>query len=246
MKKFLIPIAALFLAGSALAQQDMTVDEALVRTALEGDAYEILSSELALERAESEDILEFAQEMIDAHTASSERLRELADGYGIQVEFLASPAHGIMLAHLSQLEGAEFEQEYLVQQLLAHQSALSVYQIGARDAQDEDLQQFSSQTAGDVGSHLARIHELMDAHGVTDPFSAEAIATFTTETGETETPVEGEEPAEEQPAEEEQPVEEEPAEEEPVDEEPTDEEPVDEEPVDEEQTEDEQEEDNNG
>lgn len=236
MKRFLIPIAALFLAGGAFAQQDMSVDEALVRTGLQGDAYEILSSELALERAESEDIREFAQEMIDEHTASADRLNELSDNFGYETEFLASPADGIKLAYLGQLEGAEFEHEYLIQQMLAHKSALAVYQIGASIAEDEEVQQFASQAAGDVGSHLARIQELMDAHGVSDPFSAEAIATMSTENGETETPAEGEEPAEEQPQEEEPPVEEEPAEEEPAEEEPADEETT-EEPVEEEQPE---------
>lgn len=243
MKRFLIPIAALFLAGGAIAQQDMSVDEAFVRTGLQGDAYEILSSELALERAESEDIREFAQQMIDAHTATSDRLQEMSGNLGYNAEFLASPAGGIKLAYLGQLEGAEFEHEYLIQQMHAHQAALAVYQIGANMAEEDELQQFASQTAGEVANHLGRIQELMETHGVSDPFSVEAIATMSTDMGETTAPAEGEEPAgeeqqqeEEQPAEEE-PVEEEPTEEQPADEEPTDEEPATEEPTDEEQPE---------
>ena len=248
MKKFLIPIAALFLGGAVLAQQNMSIDEALIRTGLEGDAYEILASELAVERSESEDIQQFAQEMIDAHTATSDRLRELADSYGYEAEFLASPAGGVKLAHLGQLEGAEFDQEYLTQQLVAHQSALTIYRIGASAAEDEELQRFASDTAGEIGSHLARIHELMETHGVTDPFSAEAIATFATEPEETEAPAESEQPAEEQP-EEEQPQEEQPEEEQPQDdsaeEAPVDEEPTEEAPVEDDQPEEEQQDETN-
>lgn len=240
MKKFLIPIAALFLAGSALAQQDMSVDEALVRTGLQGDAYEILSSELALERAESEDIREFAQQMIDAHTATSERLQEMSDNLGVDAEFLASPAHGVKLNYLGQLEGTEFEHEYLTQQLLAHKSALAVYQIGASTAEDQDLQQFVSQTAGEVANHLARVRELMETHGVSDPFSAEAIATMSTDMegmNDTEAPAEGEEPAEEQPQEEEPATDDEATDEQPADEEESTEEQPEGEPVEEEQPE---------
>lgn len=227
MKKLLIALSSLILMGAVWAQQDMSVDEAVLRTGLQDDAYVILASEMALERAESEDIREFAQFMIDAHAESSDGLQEMTDTQGYEIDFLASPSGGVLLAHLSQLEGTEFEQEYLVQQLVTHQNALITYRTGAAEAEDEDLQRYASQAVGNIASYLARIQELMDAHGFTDPFSAEALESFPTDMQELEAPVDTEPPADTEEPAEEQPEEEQPEEEQPEDEQPEEEQPAD-------------------
>ena len=101
------------IAGAALAQEErLSIDEAVIKTGLQGDAYEILSSELALERSGSDQIQQFAQMMIDDHTATSNRLHELAESMNVDAEFTASPSHGLKLARLEQLEGDQFDVEY--------------------------------------------------------------------------------------------------------------------------------------
>lgn len=175
MKRAFVLMMVLLL-GAALAQGRLSFDEGFAKAALEGDAYEILSSELALERAESEDIREFAQQMIDAHRASSGRLMELRGNLGFDNEgFTTSTADGVKLGHLEQLEGADFENEYLVQQMMAHKAALALYQIAAAHASDADLMRFASEAAGDVAQHLATLHDLMATHGVSDPFGPDMI-----------------------------------------------------------------------
>lgn len=229
MKRLSIVLSSLFLLGTALAQQDMSVDEALLRTSLQADAYEILSSEMALERSENEDIREFAQAMIDAHTESSDELRQMSDDAGYQIDFLASPAQGVLLAHLSQLEGPEFDQEYLVQQMLIHQNALIILRTGAGEAENEDLQRFASQASGDVAGHLSRVQELMRTHGFTDPFGPEALAAMSTEVQETGDPADADQPQEDQPQED-QPADDQPQDDQPADDQPQDDQPEEEQP----------------
>lgn len=196
------------LAGMAFAQQEtVSVDEALVIAGLQGDAYEILASELALERTGSDVIQQFAQLMIEDHTATSTRLQELGSGMDMQLEFTASPAQGLMLARLRQLEGDQFDVEYLAQQRMAHKAALVNYSIGAELAENEDLAMFSSETAAAITEHLRLVEDLMANRGITDPY--EGFLDAPAAPMQPEQQPEGEQPPEEQP-EGEQPEEEQP------------------------------------
>jgi|SRR5690625_1342468 len=166
-------LAGAMLIGLSFAQEEtLSVDEAVLLTGLQGDAYEILSSELALERSGSESIQQFAQLMIDDHTQTSERLQELAGNVGFEAEFVASPAQGLKLARLRQLEGDQFDVEYLSQQRMAHQSALVNYSIGAELAEDEEIAQFAAETAATITEHLRLLDDMMMELGIMDPYDS--------------------------------------------------------------------------
>lgn len=207
-------------AGFAMAQQDsLSVDEAVIITGLQGDAFEILSSELALERSGSDSIQQFAQLMIDDHSTSSSRLQELAGAMGTEAEFVAAPGHGLMLARLRQLEGDQFDVEYLSQQRMAHKAALVNYSIAAELAEDEELARFASETAAVITEHLQLLQDLMANLGISDAYDSFLDTPLgAPPAGEVqqETPEE-EQPEEQQPQQDEQPEEEQPAEEESVD-----------------------------
>src|SRR5690625_6545808 len=89
LRKSLMLAGAVLLGLSFAQQETLSVDEAVILTGLQGDAYEILSSELALERSGSDSVQQFAQLMIDDHTQTSERLQELAGNLGFEAEFVA-------------------------------------------------------------------------------------------------------------------------------------------------------------
>lgn len=166
-------LAGAVLLGLSFAQQEtLSVDEAVILTGLQGDAYEILSSELALERSGSDSVQQFAQLMIDDHTQTSERLQELAGNLGFEAEFVASPAQGLKLARLRQLEGDQFDVEYLAQQRMAHQAALVNYSIGAELAEDEEIARFASETAATITEHLRLLDDMMMELGIMDPYDS--------------------------------------------------------------------------
>src|SRR5690625_7683208 len=103
--------------------------------------------------------------MIDDHTQTSERLQELAGNVGFEAEFVASPAQGLKLARLRQLEGDQFDVEYLAQQRMAHQAALVDYSIGAELAEDEESARLASETAPPSTRPLAGRDHLRTARG---------------------------------------------------------------------------------
>ncbi len=202
--------------GKAFAQETIPFDDAFVQVALAGDAYEILSSELALERSENEDVRAFAQQMIDAHTSSSEQLTAWAGEQGIDAPFETGPAHGILLQQLHRLEGEAFDSQYLLQQRAVHRMALMQHQIAVDMLEDEQLRDLALQNVDAIAQHLMQVESVMSGLGIEDPHDQVMEARPDAEAEEA-APAE-EAPAEEAPADEEAPAEEEaPADEAPED-----------------------------
>lgn len=115
--------ALLALTLGAFAQEAQAVDELFVSAAMKGNLYEIQSSELALESASSEDVRSYAQMMVEDHTRLGEAVAQVASELGVTPPTEPGAAQQLMLAHLSGLEGAAFDQAYLMQQVMSHQGA---------------------------------------------------------------------------------------------------------------------------
>lgn len=152
-------------AEQQMAQQMETLDAAFVAAASSGDMYEINSSQLAQERASNEDVLAFAQRMIEDHTRTSEQLTSLAAEANLTLPMALGPIHQFMLAHLTGLEGDAFERAYIEQQVLAHQTAVNLFQAEAEAGQNEALRTFASENLPILQDHLQAVMALMEQLG---------------------------------------------------------------------------------
>lgn len=122
--------------------------------------FEIESSTLALEQAESEEVKAFAQRMIDEHTEAGTRLATAAQGQGVTLPTDLDEAYGAKLEALSGLEGSAFDEAYVDAQITAHEEAISVFE-GYRAAQDEtDLNFFASEMIEGLEMHLEEARAL--------------------------------------------------------------------------------------
>jgi putative membrane protein len=160
----LVGLVAVLLIGLAVLAQDqgeMQPDVLFATTAAQGDIYEIASSQLALERAESQEVRDFAQRMIDEHSQTTEQLSAIAQELGMTLPTEASAMHEFMLAHLASLQGAEFETAYLQQQVIVHQAAVNAFEAAAAGAvQNEELQAFASENLQAIQEHLQMAQQL--------------------------------------------------------------------------------------
>ena len=148
-------------------QQAQTPDELFLTAAAQGDIYEINSSQLAVERATSNEIRDFAQRMIDDHTTTTEQLTSLAEQMGITPLTTASAMHLFMIDYLSGLQDEAFDRAYLRQQLLVHQAAVNLFEMATETAQDEAVRNFATETLPILQEHLQAAQELAQQLGVT-------------------------------------------------------------------------------
>lgn len=151
----------------AFAQETQAVDELFITAATEGNLYEIQSSELALERASSEDVRSYAQMIVEDHTRLAEAMAQVASELGVTLPTELGAAQQLMIAHLSSSEGAAFDQAYLMQQVMSHQMEISLFEIAVQDAQNAQLTAFAQENLPILQAHLQAAHGLMQSGGMT-------------------------------------------------------------------------------
>lgn len=167
--KVLGVVAVLTFALSAFAQQAeesaQAADPLFVQSAAQSNIYEIGASRLAVESAQSQEVKDFAQKIIDDHTKSTAQLIQVTQDLGIRPTADNTDAQQLMLNYLGTLEGAEFETAYLEQQVVAHEAAVGLFEIALATVQEQQLKAFAKQTLPVLEEHLQMAQELMQASG---------------------------------------------------------------------------------
>lgn len=125
------------------------------------DLYEIESSQLALTKARSASVRAFAQQMIDDHRATTQKLAQAATGAGLVAPTPALlPDQVAMLARLRDAPAGGFDALYLDQQRTAHRRALALHRGYAARGDTPALQRVAAAAAPIVERHLQHVEKL--------------------------------------------------------------------------------------
>lgn len=131
-------------------------------TAAASDMFEVESSKLAQDKAESAAIKEFAAMMVKDHTNSTAKLKDAAGK--AEPAITPNPAMNTeQTANLEALRGANgvaFDTLYKQLQVAAHQQALTALQGYAASGDVPSLKTFASETAKVVEGHLKHANSL--------------------------------------------------------------------------------------
>ncbi|MFZ3482936.1 DUF4142 domain-containing protein [Sphingomonas sp. 3-13AW] len=132
-----------------------------VATAGSSDLYELESSRLALQRAPSPAVKQFAQMMIDHHTMTTQQVAQAAQAAGMTPPPPALlPPHQALLDKLQPLNDAAFQRTYLQQQHTAHQMALGLHQNYASSGDTAQLRQVAATAVPVVQGHIDQLRSL--------------------------------------------------------------------------------------
>jgi putative membrane protein len=136
--------------------------QSFANAAAASDAFEIQSSQLALVNSQSPAIKAFAHKMIDAHSASTEKLKGAAAA--------ASPAitpdptlpadQQAKLDALKPVKGAAFDQAYIAAQTTGHQVTLEALRNYAANGEVPSLKSFAAGLVPTVTAHLNMVKGL--------------------------------------------------------------------------------------
>lgn len=176
MKPFVAVAAAalLFAAPSAFAQtSDTTTTQAaqavgaeeFVRTAGSSNRLEIESSQLAVDRGVTGEVLSFAQQMVADHTKAGEEMKaalEETDMTAATGEPELLDKHAQMLEELQGLEGEEFEQKYVEMQVQAHDEAVALFSGYAENGEQQALKDFAAKTLPTLEQHQEHIKQIAE------------------------------------------------------------------------------------
>ncbi|HEU4519550.1 MAG TPA: DUF4142 domain-containing protein [Microvirga sp.] len=146
---------------AAQAGQLAEADQTFVEKAAQDSIAEIDLGELAKERAESEEVKQFAQRMIDDHGKANEQLEEIAKSKGAVIPTEAGEEHSKLRAELGELEGEAFDQKYMAAMAEDHQKAVDLFQKQAEEGQDPELKSFAEQTLPIIKEHLTMAQSMV-------------------------------------------------------------------------------------
>lgn len=146
----------------AATQAPATAAEYLAMAAA-GDLYEKTSSQMMLETPQANaELRRFAQEMVEDHTDTTNRLAQAAQRAGVPPPGTPrmTQQQQAMVEQLRAANGAQRDRIYLSQQVQAHQQALALHQAYAQRSDNPALREAAQLTAQAVQDHLQMLQRI--------------------------------------------------------------------------------------
>ena len=174
MRTLIAAVAAVALLGSAAFAQKTAQTKApaeamtFAKKVAAANTFEIQSSELAQQRAQSADVKSFAQQMISDHTKAGKEFKSAVQEANISPPPAEQPdaKQKAILAKLQKAQGAAFDKAYINAQLNAHKEAVSLFRTYSKGGKTEPLKSFAQKTLPTLEHHLTMVQDLSRPGGV--------------------------------------------------------------------------------
>jgi putative membrane protein len=158
MRSFLIAaLATMALAGCGAPSTPDFVQKAAM-----SDMYEVQAGKLATEKGQSDAVKQFAQQMVDAHTKTTEELTGIVKSKNIKVDLPSAldSTHQKLIDDLNSASAQDFDKTYANQQVDAHKEAVHLFKKYAGKGDDADVKQFAEKTLPTIEHHLDEAKKL--------------------------------------------------------------------------------------
>src|SRR5262249_51265149 len=141
-------------------------DVEFVSNAASTASLEVEAGRTALEKARSPAIRNFAQRMVEQHTKLGMEVRALNVASSVGNVEIMNPRDAGELRRLRELNGREFEREYVEQIALSvHKGVIDAFEERARGARDAQLKTFAQAKLPELQEHLKMAQALADGLG---------------------------------------------------------------------------------
>lgn len=129
-------------------------DRKFMEKAAQGGIAEVKLGELAMQKAQSDDVKKFGQRMVDDHSKANDQLKQVASTKGVTLPTETDKSSQREYDKLSKMSGAQFDREYMDHMVSDHKKDVSEFQKEAKSAKDADVKQFASSTLPVLQQHL--------------------------------------------------------------------------------------------
>jgi len=129
-------------------------DRKFIEEAAKGGMAEVEMGQLASERAQSPDVKQFGQRMVQDHSKANDELKQLASSKGVDVPAQTDKSHQKKMEKLQKLSGAQFDKQYMDDMVKDHKKDVKEFQKEAKSAKDPDVKSFAAKTTPTLQEHL--------------------------------------------------------------------------------------------
>jgi putative membrane protein len=139
-----------------------TSTKGFATAAATSDLYEVAAGQIAVQRAQSQAVKDFAQKMVDAHSETTAKLKSLVADNKINITLPTHVDHRrqVMLDDLRGAKSQDFDHRYIEQQLAAHKEADILMRGYAKDGDNAAIKEFAATTDRAVKMHLSMAEKL--------------------------------------------------------------------------------------
>jgi putative membrane protein len=159
--------------GPATAAEMPKSDLQFMRASAHGGQAEVTLSSLALQRAQSPEVRQFAQQMVDDHSKANQQLMDLAKTKDVKLSGTLTKDAKQVENRLSGMSGVAFDREYMKDMVGDHEKTAAKFQQEAKNGKDPEVQRFASQTLPIIEDHLKHARQvqgsLMNMSNTTQP-----------------------------------------------------------------------------
>ena len=148
-----------FAAGSA-------ADNTFYRTLAEGGMAEVDLARLAQQKSTDPKVKDFAQMMVNDHSAANKKLEALAASKQLAVPKTLDASHEAEKTRLEGLRGNSFDRAYAQSQVKAHEKTVSLLENEISSGEDADAKAFAQSVLPTIRHHLEAARTLAGEEGV--------------------------------------------------------------------------------
>jgi putative membrane protein len=130
--------------------------------AADGSMLEVELGTMALTRAASPEVKQFAQKIIDEHTRSNNELKALAQKKNITLPTTMGDEHKRKYENLQEKTGPDFDKEYMDLMVKDHKDDIREFEEQVEDGSDLEIKEWASSKLPTLRNHLEeaeRVHE---------------------------------------------------------------------------------------
>ena len=141
-------------AASSLSSSDL----AFVQKVSQGGMFEVAASQVAVEKAQAQDVKDQANTEVHDHQLVGQKLRSIASTNGVDLPTQLNADFQKRVDRLSELSGAAFDQAYLQEMGKIHALDGAAFAQEAKTGQNPDLRAFGAETVRIVERHIGALH----------------------------------------------------------------------------------------
>jgi putative membrane protein len=123
------------------------------KEAAQGGMAEVTLGQMAVNKAESEEVKSFGERMVTDHGKSSQELKDLAVAENVTLPTEMSADAKAVQEKLSGLSGAEFDKAYMEEMLKDHKKDISAFEEQAQQGKDTDVKNWAEKTLPTLQEH---------------------------------------------------------------------------------------------
>jgi len=131
--------------------------------AADGGMFEVQLGQLALTKAASPKVKEFAQSMVDDHSKANEELKTLAQTKNITLPSTISEEKQKDYDKLAEKSGADFDKAYSEFMVKDHKDDVDQFKKAAEKCEDAQIKSWAAEKVPVLESHLSMAESLEDA-----------------------------------------------------------------------------------